>query len=97
VPKTGIKRPPSEAKASIVCDDMWVARELARAQGGLIALPRFLGEPDVQTGRLTPVLPEWSGGVASVYLVRPGGRSLPARALLLRKAIFEHLREHPLR
>lgn len=86
-----------EAKASIIVDDMWVARELARAHGGLIALPRFLGEPDVDAGRLSAVLPEWSGGGASIYLVRPGGRSLPARALLLRKAIFEHLREHPLR
>lgn len=91
------RAPQAEAKAGIVCDDMWVARELARAHGGLIALPRFLGDPDVQTGQLSPVLPEWSGGAASIYLVRPGGRALPARSLLLRRAIFEHLAEHPLR
>lgn len=84
-------------KASIVCDDMWVAREMARAHAGIIALPRFLGEPDVESGRLVRVLPAWHGGGASIFLVRPGGRSLPARARLLREAILQHLLEHPLR
>ena len=80
------------AQARIVADDMSTAREMARRHVGLVALPSFLGDPDVEHGLLVSVLPTWKGPRPAIYLVRPRGRNLPARVALFRDALATALR-----
>ncbi len=83
------------AQQRIVSNDMLFVREVARRDAGLVALPVFLGAPDVEAGLLARVLPSWRGPRAQIYLVRPSDRNLPRRAALFRDALVEALRERP--
>src|SRR3546814_13376548 len=51
---------------------------------GIVQLPTLLIWPDVQAGRLVPVLPEWRPPAGIIHAVFPSRRGLPpsVRALL---------------
>ena len=62
-----ITRPPSR----ISVNDAHALHTLTRAAAGLAIVPEFLVEPDVASGALHYVLPEWSVNAVGVYAVWP--------------------------
>jgi DNA-binding transcriptional LysR family regulator len=58
----------------VLVDEMSFVRG-ALVQGvGVGVLPTFLAAPEVEAGRLVPVLPKLSSPAGSVVLLMPGGR-----------------------
>lgn len=80
----------------IICDDMFIMRELVRRGGGITGMPSFLADEDLQAGTLVRVLPRFTLLSASVYLVHPARRHLPARVAAFRDLVVELLRQRPL-
>ena len=54
--------------------------KLACSGLGIVALPHCFALPEVQKGRLNPVLPDWSLPEPTVWAVYPGRRLLPAKS-----------------
>jgi DNA-binding transcriptional LysR family regulator len=80
----------------IVCDDMSVLRELARRGGGITGIPSYFADDDLRAGTLVRVLPKFTLMSASVYLIHPVRRHLPARVTAFRDLVLELLRQRPL-
>jgi DNA-binding transcriptional LysR family regulator len=83
------------APGRIVCDDVFVLRELIRLGGGIGALPSFLTGADLQAGSLTRVLPRYSLTGAAVYLVYPARKHPPSRVTAFRDLVLEIVRQRP--
>ncbi len=68
----------------LVTDDMAALRSAALAGIGVVLLPDMVVQPDLDAGRLVPLLPHWQSAPAVVQAVFPSRRGLiPAvRALL---------------
>lgn len=65
---------PRDAPPRVLVDEMSFVRG-ALAQGvGVGPLPTFLAAPEVEAGRLVPVLPKLSSPAGAVVLLMPGGR-----------------------
>ncbi len=65
---------PRDAPPRVLVDEMSFVRG-ALVQGvGVGVLPTFLAAPEVEAGRLVPVLPKLSSPAGSVVLLMPGGR-----------------------
>ena len=68
----------------LATDDMAVLREAALIGVGIVQFPTMMIWPDIEAGRLVPVLPDWRPQAGIVHAVFPSRRGLvPAvRALL---------------
>jgi DNA-binding transcriptional LysR family regulator len=80
------------AASRLRCDSGEVAHDWALAGCGLIMKSWVDVEPDLRTGRLVHVLPEWRSEPAPVCVLFPSGRQLPTRVRLFVDAIADRLR-----
>jgi DNA-binding transcriptional LysR family regulator len=79
------------ARGRVRCDDMFFAREAARAGAGIAALPSFLAKEDLASGALVPILPRRSASPAAVWLVQPPARNVPARVKVFAELLLASL------
>jgi DNA-binding transcriptional LysR family regulator len=84
---------PAAARVRVTCDDMFFAREVVKAGGGIGALPAFVAAADARAGLLVRVLPRWVVHLGPVYLVQPGRRLQPRKVTAFRDIAAELLRE----
>jgi DNA-binding transcriptional LysR family regulator len=81
----------TEARLSTNNDQMMVS--FARAGLGLILLPRFMVEDELNTGKLRQVLPEYRPYPdRKLYAVFPHGRHLPLKTRVLIDFLVEEMR-----
>jgi DNA-binding transcriptional LysR family regulator len=78
-------------RAAVSSTNMLVAKASAIAGAGVVLLPVGIARADVSEGRLQPVLKDWSGLNASLYLVHRATRSLPPKARAFRDYVLETL------
>jgi DNA-binding transcriptional LysR family regulator len=83
-------------KPRILCDDFFFAREAARAGAGIALLPRFIGEPFVETGDLARVLPGHRLRLGEFVLLYPAARKPPRKVAAFRDFLLESLKAHPI-
>ncbi|WP_437730719.1 LysR substrate-binding domain-containing protein [Sorangium sp. So ce1335] len=72
------------ATGRIATDNFQLIRSVLRAGGGIGPLPRLLAAPDLASGRLVHVLPEWSQRAGTLYLVYPSARHVPRNVAVFR-------------
>lgn len=72
------------ATGRIATDNFHLIRSVLRAGGGIGPLPRLLAAPDLASGRLVHVLPEWSQRAGTLYLVYPSARHVPRNVAVFR-------------
>jgi DNA-binding transcriptional LysR family regulator len=76
----------------VSCDDMGFVLHAALNGLGIGMLPHFLAEAELRQGRLVPVLPRWSLGMAHIWWVTPSRTDKPNAALTaLRNLLVEVL------
>ncbi len=63
-------------KPRLCCDDMATLKQAAVAGLGIVALPGYVCRPDVESGRLVRLLPEWTATEASLSLLMPSRRGV---------------------
>lgn len=70
-------------------DDMVTLRNACMAGVGIVSLPSYVCQPEVESGRLIHVLPRWSSGQATLSLLQPSRQGvLPAV-----RAFAQHISE----
>ncbi|WP_438022869.1 LysR family transcriptional regulator [Sorangium sp. So ce233] len=72
------------ATGRIATDNFQLIRSVLRAGGGIGPLPRLLAAPDLASGRLVHVLPEWSERAGTLYLVYPSARHVARNVAVFR-------------
>ncbi|MGL4234951.1 LysR family transcriptional regulator [Tabrizicola sp.] len=65
-------------------------RDAVIAGAGIAALPSIVACPEIATGRLVRVLPEWSTPRKAIYFVYPSAQSVTARL----RVFIDHLAQH---
>jgi DNA-binding transcriptional LysR family regulator len=80
-----------EVQGALVADDMAFCCAAAEAGAGIALLPIPTAHAALVAGRLEVVLPGWSQTGASLFVVLPSGRQVPARVALLRDFLVERL------
>jgi len=70
-------------------DDITFVRAIVLAGGGIGLLPSFNCSADVAAGRLVRTLPKWHARGATLYLLHPQARILPARVTAFRDYVVE--------
>jgi DNA-binding transcriptional LysR family regulator len=70
-------------------DDMTFVRAIVLAGGGIGLLPSYNCAADLIAGRLVRVLPKWHARGATLYLLHPQARTLPARVTAFRDYVME--------
>ena len=70
-------------------DDITFVRAIVLAGGGIGLLPSFNCSADVAGGRLVRILPKWHARGATLYLLHPQARTLPARVTAFRDYVVE--------
>ena len=73
----------------LVTTDMSALRKAAVAGIGVVQLPRMMVRPELESGRLVPVLPQWTPRREIVHVVFPSRRGL----LPAVRALIDHLAE----
>lgn len=63
--------------ARLCCDDMVTLKRAAVDGLGIVALPVYVCRDEVASGRLIPVLPDWSAGDARISLIMPSRKGVP--------------------
>jgi DNA-binding transcriptional LysR family regulator len=86
--------PDGEAGAVVVQghvggNDLTFVRAIVLAGGGIGLLPSFNCSADVAKGRLVRILPQWHARGATLYLLHPEARTLPARVTAFRDYVVE--------
>ncbi|MGK3992158.1 LysR substrate-binding domain-containing protein [Sorangium sp. So ce1024] len=76
------------ATGRIATDSFQLIRSVLRAGGGIGPLPRLLAAPDLASGRLVHVLPEWSQRAGTLYLVYPSARHVPRNVAVFRDFVI---------
>jgi DNA-binding transcriptional LysR family regulator len=76
-----------ELSVPITSNDPTVIRRMAMLGAGIALLPALHGE---SKKALEPVLPEWSLGAATLYVVYPSARALPAKVRAFRDFLLGH-------
>ncbi len=66
-------------------------KSLALCGSGIVQLPDFMVQAEVATGRLVPVLPEWSLALMPLYALTTS-RLLPTKTRSFIKFISDRLR-----
>lgn len=77
--------------ARLAADDFQVLKGWALAGQGIAVLPGFVCQPEIDDGRLVPVLVDALRDVVPLYLVHPASRHLPARVRALKEFLVEAL------
>ena len=77
----------------ITADDISFVMAAVRGGAGIGLLPAFLCVEQVLRGKLVRLLPAYASHEASLHLVMPSGRYVPARVALLRDYLLKHLSE----
>lgn len=80
-----------EVTASLVADDITFCRMAVESGAGLAMLPIHIAAESLAAGKLEQVLPRFTYGGASLFVVLPTARQVPARVALLRDFLVEHL------
>lgn len=70
-------------------------RVAACAGQGIALLPTFLAAPQLASGELQAVLPEWQWGTLRIYALYPARRTHPARLRAFIDALVERFGEDP--
>lgn len=65
-------------KKKIIVDSMSLAHSLALEGVGLAFIPSFLCEAELKTGKLVPILPEWTSEITPLHFVYPAQKYVPA-------------------
>lgn len=73
----------------IAADDGPFVHAVLRAGGGIGVLPTYLVSDDLTNGTLVRVLPEWTSGIGTVWLVTPHDRRPPKRVAAFRELLVE--------
>ncbi|WP_437618969.1 LysR family transcriptional regulator [Sorangium sp. So ce1151] len=76
------------ATGRIATDNFQLIRATLRAGGGIGPLPRVLAAPDLASGRLVHVLPEWSQRAGTAYLVYPSARHVARNVAVFRDFVL---------
>ncbi|WP_246706602.1 substrate binding domain-containing protein [Rhizobium leguminosarum] len=79
-------------KADIAINTTPAVMEAVRQGGGLSVLPDFLATPNILTGRLIHVLPDWHLPSGGVYLVYPAARFRPSKVSAFVKMLTNTLK-----
>ncbi|MDP2315732.1 MAG: LysR family transcriptional regulator [Pseudomonadota bacterium] len=66
-------------RGAVSSNDYGFVRACVLAGGGIAAIPKVVVATDLAAGTLVPVLPAWSAGSSSLYLLYAGTRFLPAK------------------
>jgi DNA-binding transcriptional LysR family regulator len=74
----------------LLSDDMATLKVAACQSVGIVALPGYVGQPEVRKGQLVRVLPQWTAGVATISLLMPSRRGLLPSV----RAFIDFLVEH---
>jgi DNA-binding transcriptional LysR family regulator len=82
---------PVTVSGPIGVDDFSFVREAILAGAGIGLLPAFLCASDVDTGRLSAVLPRFSVRGGALHIVYPSARHLPQHTVLFRDFLTEAL------
>jgi len=80
-----------EVEGKLVADNMSFCRAAAESGIGIALLPIPVAADALDGGRLEQVLPGWSYGGASLSVLIPSGRHVPARVALLRDYLVDEL------
>ncbi len=79
----------SQFNPRLSSDDMFTLKNASAAGLGIVSLPTYVCQADVNAGRLEVVLPNWTSGEATLTLLQPTRRGiLPAV-----KALADHISE----
>jgi len=70
-------------------DDHNFVRAAALAGGGIALIPAIMAAPDVAHGRLVRVLPQHKWRGASIFLLHPSARVIPAKVTAFRDFVVE--------
>lgn len=70
-------------------------RVAACAGQGIALLPTFLAAPQLASGELQPVLPDWQYGTLRIYALYPARRTQPARLRVFIDALVERFGDDP--
>lgn len=79
-----------ELAVPITSNDPTVIRRMAMLGAGIALLPALHGE---SKKALQAVLPEWTLGAATLFVVYPGTRALPAKVRAFRDFLLEHTQQ----
>jgi len=80
-----------DVEGALVADNMAFCRAAAEAGIGIALLPIAAVIESLEAGRLEQVLPGWTYGGASLSILLPSGRHVPARVALLRDFLVVEL------
>ncbi|MBL9038078.1 MAG: LysR family transcriptional regulator [Archangium sp.] len=80
-----------EVISALSSDDLSFCRKAVIAGAGLGLMPVHTAADSISRGELERVLPGWASEGASVYVVLPSNRFVPARVALLRDFLVEQL------
>jgi len=78
-----------KARGRVSGDDYNFVRIATLAGGGVAMIPRLVASPDVEAGKLVRVLPEYVSRGASLHLVHPAARNVPAKVVAFRDYVVE--------
>ncbi|MDF2115686.1 LysR family transcriptional regulator [Roseiarcaceae bacterium H3SJ34-1] len=67
-------------------------REAALRGVGIAFLPSYLLVEELKSGKLVPVLPDWSGETGAVYAIYPHYHLVPKKVKLLTRYLEQHFR-----
>lgn len=76
---------------SVLSDDILFLREAAKQSLGIAALPTFLVEADVASGRLVRVLPKTEMRVGTLYFLQPAREHEARSVTLFRDALLDYI------
>ncbi len=75
--------------------DVLATITLARHGGGLLQVPRFMVEGDLDTGALVEVMKPYAGRSRAFSLLYPAGRHMPLRVRVLMDFLLQRMGGHP--
>ena len=76
---------------STIASDLTFIKQLTQANTGISLLPDSETYAGIKEGKLSVVLPEWSGANRELFVVWPSGKLLNARAKCLRSFIIDYV------
>jgi DNA-binding transcriptional LysR family regulator len=80
-----------EVEGALVADDMGFCLQATEAGAGMALLPIHTAQEALRAGRIEQVLPAYSYGGASLFVVLPTSRYVPARVALVRDFLVDAL------
>lgn len=83
----GLRRIDVPVSGRVAANSAQVVRDFALAGAGIARIPDFNLAPDLEAGRLVPVLGDVGCGAVAAYALYPQGRFLPAKT----RAFVDHL------